>query len=206
MNKITLLSGFIGFLASPAFCDQTNFVGGMETPANEFSVRADYTNSLNDEALAESLGIKHWNFQLQITNNWACYSMDFLWTENGTVRDLGHGEIPISNIDPQTGKAVPGMFQDNILLLISPVDTSTEDPWRNSTKLRVFTKNSHGSGSLLIENPFKKNKQMLATFGEPALVAKSSSKIEFKLMTADTNEFRISFNLGLHTTFNNKAP
>jgi len=192
--------------ASSAFCDETNLFVRMRSPTNEFAVLADYQSSLNDEALAESLQIKHWNFQLQISNNWACYSMDFFWMENGTVHELGHEEIPITDIDPQTGKQTPGMFQDKILLMVSPVDLSTEDSWRSSAKLRVFVKTSHSSdGPLFIENPFKKNKEMWFTYGDPSLVAKSPSKIEFKLMTAGTNEFRISFNPGLHTTLNNNA-
>jgi hypothetical protein len=205
MNKIlTLLAaGLICLTTAPAFCDETNVFARMGMATNEFAVLADSQTSLNDQVLAESLEIKHWNFQLQISNNWACYSMDFLWVENGTAHELGHGEIPVNDLDPLTGKQVRGLLQDKIVLLISPVDLSTEDPWRNSAKLRVFTTTGRSFGSRFIENPFKKNREGWATYSAPALVKKSPYKVEFKLITAGTNdEFRIAFNPGLHSTLN----
>lgn len=173
---------------------------------NEFAVLADSQSSLNDNVLMESLENKRWNFQLQITNNWACYSLDFLWVQNGAVHELGHGEISLNDIDPLTGMQVRGLLQDKIALLISPVDLSAEDPWRNSAKLRVFTTTGRSFGSRFIENPFRKNSESWVTWSVPSLVKKSPDKYEFKLMEAGTNgEFRIAFNPGLHATFNNGA-
>ena len=206
MKPTILITGLICSIVANAFCDDTNIFARMGAPTNEFAVLSDYQSSLDDEALAESLQIKHWNFQLQISNNWASYSMDFLWRENGTIHELGHGETSISDIDPQTGRQTPGMFRDKILLMISPVDSTTEDSWRNSAKLRVFVKNSRSYGSFFIENPFKKNKETWATYGDASLIAKSPSKIEFNLMTAGTNaEFRVAFNPGVHVTFKNNV-
>jgi len=211
MNKLLfLLAVFVSVLAISATGDETNLFVRMKTPTNEFAVVAEpVVQSVLSDDLAESLGIKHWNFQLQIPDNWACYSVDFRWFENGTSRDLSHCEWPLSRIDSETGNKIPGPYQKRFLLLIAPVDISTDDPWRNSARLRVFIKDSGPvSGSMLIENPFRKSRSGLVTYGVAASVRENQSDISqsfekgFKLISSDqnaTNELRVFFNPGVHS-------
>ena len=211
MNKLLfLLAAFFSVLAISASGDETNLFVRMKTPTNEFAVVAEpVVQSVNNEDLAESLGIKHWNFQLQIPDNWAGYSVDFRWFENGTSRDLGHCEWPLSRIDSETGNKIPGPYQERILLFIAPVDISTDDPWRNSARLRVFLRDyGQVSGSMLIENPFKKSKTGFATYGIAGAVRENQSNLSqsfekgFKLISSgqnETNELRVFFNPGVHS-------
>lgn len=210
-KRLTSIAIFFGLLTISAFCDETNIFARMGTPTNELAAIGEpVVQSLNSEDLAESLGIKHWNFLVQIPDNWVGFTMSFNWIENGTKRELGHSSFPIDRFDHETGKHISGPYQDRVLLVVSPADSSTEDPWRNSAKLRVFIKDYEQgvSGFDFIENPFRKKNLVFVTYGSPSMVRDKQKKLgtsealatEFKLLASGTNEFRVSFQLGYQMT------
>jgi len=212
-TKLALLTVSLFCLAvAPAFCDETNLLARWGAPTNELVAAADPIHqTVDSEDLAEALGIRHWDFLVQPKAS--SLFISFHWIEDGKDRLLGQTGLVVDRIDPYTGRFVPPPYQDRILFVIFPVDTSADDPWSNSAKLRIFIKDydRHDSTVLLIENPFKNNKRGYSIPSAPMAVHNDNEKIEpgsvkramgteFDVMkTADNqrtkqSSFRISFN------------
>ena len=213
-TKFALVTvGVFCFAVAPAFGDETNLLARWGAPTNNLVAAADpIRQSVDSEDLAEALGVKHWDFLVQVPYA-GTLPISFHWIENGKDRLLGQTGLVVDRMDPMTGKEIPPPYQDRILFVIFPVDTSTDDQWSNSAKLRIFIKDydRHDSTVLLIENPFKNNKRGYSIPSAPMAVHKDNEKIEpgsvkramgteFDVMrTADNqrtkqSSFRISFN------------
>src|SRR5208282_4756481 len=170
MNKefALLIMGLFCLAVTPAFCDETNLLARWGAPTNALVAAADpVVQSVDIETLVESLGIERWDFLVQVPYA-GNLPISFHWIDNGKDRELGHTWLVNTRMNFQTGEIIPPPYpppyQFRILLVISPVVASTEDPWRDSAKLRVFIKEYEmresgfvltDSGFVLIENPFK---------------------------------------------------
>ena len=190
--------------------DETNLLARWGVPTNALVAAADpVVQSVNCEDLADALGIRHWDFLVQVPYA-GTLPISFHWIENGKDRELGHTSLVIDRMDHQTGKFIPPPYQDRILFVICPVDNSTEDPWRDSAKLHVFVKDYDmgESGFVLVENPFKSKNEGCSISSAPMAVhdnkippgsVENALGTEFDLMATASNKlatqssFRISF-------------
>jgi hypothetical protein len=212
MNKKfpCLMATLFCLAAISAFGDETNLLARWGVPTNALVAAADPINqSVNSEDLADALGIRHWDFLVQVPYD-GMLPVSFHWVENGKDRELGHTSLVIDRLDQQTGKFIPPPHQDRILFVVCPVENSTEDPWQDSAKLRIFVKDYDrgDSGFLLIENPFKNKNEGYSIDSAPMAVhdhkippgsVENALGTEFDLMTTASNKlatqsaFRISF-------------
>ena len=196
-----LTVGLFCLAMTPAFCDETNFLHRpQDMPTNELAVFDDFHQSVDGEDLAEALGIMHWNFQVQVPDGTDMLSVNLHLVETNSDSVLGKLNLSTRKMDALTGKDIPGVKQFRVLVVISPLDTSVNDPLFESVKLRVFEKNflTHSSSRIIIENPFyKKSKDgFITTHG---LLLSRDHKVpwdtRFDLMSSanDKRILRISF-------------
>ena len=127
-------------------------------PENELIAFDDYQKSVNSDDLADALGIVHFNFQVQVPDGTPFLRVALHLIEDGKDRDLGSVKLQTEKRD-DSGNVIKGAKQFRVLVMVSPLDTSTADPLRESPKLRVFAKEfltGNGGAAVSIENPFKK--------------------------------------------------
>jgi len=127
-------------------------------PENELIAFDDYQKSVNSDDLADALGIVHFNFQVQVPDGTPFLRVALHLIEDGKDRDLGSVKLLTEKRD-DSGNVIKGAKQFRVLVMVSPLDTSTADPLRESPKLRVFAKEfltGNGGAAVSIENPFKK--------------------------------------------------
>lgn len=142
-----------------AFCDETNLVHRFRgMPTNEVVAFDDFQKSVDSEDLAEALGIMHWYFQVQVPDGTSALTANLHLIETNSDEVLGK---LVLNTEPRddNGNRILGIKQFRVLVIVQPLDASTEHPLFESAKLRVFAKEYlTGSSSIqIIKNPFSKN-------------------------------------------------
>jgi hypothetical protein len=196
-------------LASTAFCDEakTNHFRGM--PTNEVIAFDDFQKSLSADDLAGALGVRHWNFQIQVPDGIETIHLRLQSIEGKKERDLGYLSVVVRERDA-TGQGIysSGVKQSHVVVVAMPTDTSVGDPLFESKKLRIYARGSisRSNSSRLIDNPFRQGKEGVATYNTSRRVRDRKAPpgvwdgfgTRFDLMgTADDKTvLRISFEAG----------
>jgi hypothetical protein len=127
-------------------------------PDNELIAFDDYQKAVDGTDLADALGIKHFNFQVQVPDGTSFLRVGLHLIEDGQDRDVGNVKLWAEKRD-DSGNVIKGAKQFRVLVMVSPLDTSTANPLIESPKLRVFAKEfltGNSGAAATIENPFKK--------------------------------------------------
>lgn len=176
----------------------TNQFNGVST--NDVVARPEERRLVDATELAEALGVRQWNFLVQVPDGTDSLSLSLRFAGEGTERKLGdHLVLKANEWDSTVGRSIPGVKRFRVLVMILPADMSAEDPIRGSAKLRVFAKEflSGSSSSALIPNPFYKSKGGVATYGlggsrryrEPNSSVSEGFGSRFDLMEVDGKGF-----------------